>query len=711
MAGRGVVTAAFVATAAFAVSAALALASAGCADPPGPASPDVDQPDTAPDAAPDAAPEVTKAPEPLPGVQVRMDFAALADDFYAAPFPSEARRRPDGGVTLAAFPNPGEVALVEQLRTLLTRDADGFGLTSGVFFALDGEVDQAGLPDLQASLSAQAPVFLVDVDPASPRRGQRVPVRVAFQADGGPFGAPHLLSLVPLQGLPMRPDTLYAAVVLRALGDTTGAPLGRSLPMAQLLAGVRPDGLSAPAFDAYRQALDALALPDDALAGLAVFRTGDPAAALGAYVQHALEAGPPAPTLPPEAHEVFADFCVYQTTLQVPVYQAGESPYLEAGGGWATGPDGAPQVQGTAPSRLVVTVPRRPMPPDGYPVVVFVRTGGGGDRPLVDRGVRAEPGGPAVAPGTGPARYFADVGWAGVSWDGPHGGPRNVSGQDEQFLMFNFLNPDALRDNVRQSALEAALVAHLLDELTFDGSGCPGADTGGAPVRFDVTRVALMGHSMGATIAPLAAAVEPRFRAVLLSGAGGSYLENVLHKRKPLDVKPLAELLLGYGAEGRSLTEHDPVLSLLQWAGEPADPPVYAAAVQAHVLMLQGIVDSYILPPIANATSVSLGLDLAGPALDAAHPALAHLTPLADLLPLSGAQAIALPAAGNRPGGRTAVVVQHPADAVEDGHEAVFQTEPPKHQYRCFLAGLAAAPSAGQAPPVLPGAAALAPCD
>ncbi len=35
------------------------------------------------------------------------------------------------------------------------------------------------------------------------------------------------------------------------------------------------------------------------------------------------------------------------------------------------------------------------------------------------------------------------------------------------------------------------------------------------------------------------------------------------------------------------------------------------------------------------------------------------------------------------------MVVQHPGDAIEDGHEVVFQTEPPKHQYRCFLLSFA----------------------
>lgn len=51
------------------------------------------------------------------------------------------------------------------------------------------------------------------------------------------------------------------------------------------------------------------------------------------------------------------------------------------------------------------------------------------------------------------------------------------------------------------------------------------------------------------------------------------------------------------------------------------------------------------------------------------------------------------PASGNvstASGPVTAVVVQHPGDGIEDGHEVVFRTAAPKHQYLCFLQGLAA---------------------
>ena len=86
------------------------------------------------------------------------------------------------------------------------------------------------------------------------------------------------------------------------------------------------------------------------------------------------------------------------------------------------------------------------MPEAGYPLVVFVRTGAGRERPLVDRGVWDEDG-ELIEAGSGPARNFAAAGFAGISVDGPHGGLRNVTGGDEQFLVYNLGNPAATRDN------------------------------------------------------------------------------------------------------------------------------------------------------------------------------------------------------------------------------------------------------------------------
>jgi hypothetical protein len=231
-------------------------------------------------------------------------------------------------------------------------------------------------------------------------------------------------------------------------------------------------------------------------------------------------------------------------------------------------------------------------------------------------------------------------------------------------------------------------------------------------VKFDTTKLALMGHSMGSTISPLSAAFEPRFGASVFSGCGGSFIDNVLYKEKPVLIRPLAEVLVGYPQLGLHFTEGDAALSLVQWAAEAADPPTYGPRIlngsgaPHSVLMFQGIVDHYIMPPMANTSTISFGLDLAGPALDSQTPEIADFTPVAKVLPLSQRSAITLPAQANVAQNVTGVVVQWPSDGIEDGHEIMFQRQEPKYQYRCFLASYAK----GGAPVVPAGIASDALC-
>jgi hypothetical protein len=631
---------------------------------------------------------------PVGTTHVLADYS-LAGGFYAAPFPDDTRLDASGHPKLDDFPNPGNVAFVDQMRALLERDANGFATTAGIYFALSGPLDASVAEDYAASLAKNARVFLVDIDEASPERGQRKPVAVHFVTDGGPYGVPNLLSLLPLQGIPLRPRTRYAAVVLQSVLDAKGDRLAVPPSLSELIAGKEPAGMSDAMFTEHKAALTALAslgIPADQLAGLAVFTTDDPKAGILAVRQAMLALPLPAVDAPWSPEEVFDQFCVYETTIDMPDYQSGTPPFSTSGGDWLFDGSGQPILQRESTSRIFVTVPRSTMPAAGYPIVLFSRTGAGGDRPLVDRGVQAATGGPAITPGTGPALEFAREGFAGASVDGPLGGIRNVTNGNEDFLIFNVANLGALRDNVRQSAAELALQAHILDRLSVDVSNCPGADTGGGPAHFDVSKLVLMGHSMGATIAPLSLAVEPAFHAGILSGEGGSWIENVMYKQKPLVVKPIAEGLLGMTGS-YSLTEYDPVLSIFQWAAEPADPPVYAPYIVQHPLsgqprdiyMVQGIVDHYIMPTISEASSLSLGLDFAGTALDVTTPEIASFPTLDSVLQFSGRHHITLPAQANENPTTTAVVVQQREDGVEDGHEVIFQTEPPKHQYRCFL--------------------------
>lgn len=644
----------------------------------------------------DARDDAADASPPL-GPSLAMDFAA-ADDLYAAPFPSAHRRRPDGGIDLSGLPGRDN-ALVAQLADLIEADTDGFGVSSGVWFRATEALDPDTLPSsLEASTAEDASVYLINVEPTSPGYLKRIPVTVRFEADGGPYGTPHQLSLLPLQGIVLHEEALHAAVVTRAVTAASGATLDAPPALEALTRGARPEGLDDASFARYSDALDRLEASGvalDTLAGLAVFRTGAPSRAM--REARAMALAEPLPEVStPELIERHAEFCAFEARTAMPVYQAGQPPFGAEGGGWARDASGALVRQRVEEARVFVTIPRAPMPDAGYPVAIFVRTGGGGDRPLIDRGVRGEDGGEPLEEGSGPAVQLARAGVAGVSADGPHGGIRNVNSADEQLVIFNIANPTALRDNIRQSALELVLLAHMLDAIRFDASACEGATNGPDGVaRFDTRRLALIGHSMGATIGPLAIAVEPKIKAAVLSGAGGSWIENVLHKQRPLNVRPFAELILGY--LDRDLHAHDPALNLLQWAGEPADPPIFARRIihapwddaqPRHVLMFQGIADTYILPPIANTLTLALGLDLAGDALDATHPVAGQFTSIAPLLPLSGRRAIAYPAAGNLSAqgvAVTGVVVQHWEDGVEDGHEVMFQLDAPKRQYEGFL--------------------------
>lgn len=629
--------------------------------------------------------------------------------FFDRPFPCASRMRPGGGVDLDGFPNPRGNRFVADLLGILEQDAAAFARTGAIYLPLSGGLDPDSLPQWTDTLDDASPVRLLPLDESV--RPARIPVTVAWESEGGPFGAPNLLSVLPIQGIPMAANTPHAVFVTDALRDPRGATLRPSPELRALVAGAEVPGLEAEALALYRRAVERFAEAGNdpaRLVAIAAFTTDDPAR--GMRQAAALAANLPLPAPGPwETTDLFPSFCVVQTTIDLPVFQQGSPPFNQGGGGWAVDGQGTLLQQGTETARIVVSIPRHPAPEPGWPTLLFVRTGGGGDRPLVDRGRRAIPGGEAILPGSGYAEDLARAGFAGISVDGPHGGLRNITGGDEQFLIFNITNPIAMRDNIRQSALELLLVARMLPTLQVPAAQCPDAAPGGEPIRLDSERLALFGHSMGATIAPLALAFAPEVRAAVFSGAGGSWIANVVHKEQPLRVRPLAELTLGY--VNRRLHEHDVALTLLQWAGEPADPPVYAelrrhdSPTPLHVLMLQGIADTYILPPMANALSLAAGLDLAGEILDRDHPVAGRFTSLHALLPVTGGRHLELPAAGNT-NGTTALVVQHPEDGVEDGHEIAFQRDEPRLQARCFLETFAR----GLDPVVVPGGTRDAAC-
>jgi dienelactone hydrolase len=587
---------------------------------------------------------------------------------FDAPFPSDELGH---AAAAAAFPNPTHVGLLEQARALVGEDG-GFAATGGIYFQLSAPIDGAHLPDVVGSVGADSPLIVIPVDTTSSGRGA-VPGEISFEATPGPYGAPNLLSFVPLQGAPLLPGARYAAIVTTALRTADGIAFEPAIdddlaPYANLLPALASHGIDR-----------------STIAGLTVFTVGDPIGGL-ARGRHAALARPlPVPGAFTQT-DLFGDFCAYHTTIAMPDFQAGTPPYTGSGGTWQLDGGGSPIFQHDETANLVVTLPRSAPPAGGYPLVVFVRSGGGGDRPLVDHGQQPGEGQPAIEAGEGPARYLARAGFAAIEVDGPLGGMRNPTGADEQTLASSFDNLGAMRDTMRETAIELDVLAHVAVALHLDATDCPAAGTttaGPANVGFDAGHIAIMGHSTGAWIAPLAAAHEPLFKAMILSGAGGSFAAKFLWKQKPAPLAPMMSTLL----QEPALHADDPALSFVQWALEPADPQVYAktfAARAGDVLMVQGVVDSYMPPNVANAASLSFGLVLAGTALDTGtDPRLAQQRPLGPLLHLVASAPVALPYPGTA--GGTRAVVQHPEDGVLDGDEVLFQSDAPKHQYQCYL--------------------------
>ncbi len=299
-------------------------------------------------------------------VTLGMSFDRKAG-FYAAPFPSDDLRSADGSINVAGFPNPNNVALVTEALALVTRVAHGFALEGGVFFEASGALDSSKLPSRATSITQSSPVFLMSVDSGAPDYLTRYPIDVTFAVDGGDFGAPNLLELLPLQGTPLRPKTTYAAFVMSSLGATSGHLLAPSADMKTLASGGRPAGLSDGAYASYQKAMTAIGpagLKATDVAAVAAFTTDDPTAQLKVVTTDILSRPPPVLAAAWHADEIFDDYCVYDSTIPMPDYQAGDPPYDfgTSGGEWQFDASGKPIVQRNEMAHIVVTIPRAPMP-------------------------------------------------------------------------------------------------------------------------------------------------------------------------------------------------------------------------------------------------------------------------------------------------------------------------------------------------------------
>jgi hypothetical protein len=210
-------------------------------------------------------------------------------DWGDVPFPSDLYRDTGGAIRIGALPTTGaETALHSAMRELL-QTRPGFCATCNAYFVIDGALDPASLT-LGDPPTSGDPVLLVDVDPASPQRGELFRLRLEWNGDR------HLLALHPAPGIALHRARRYAAVLTTAARAADGSPLGASETFLQVRGRVtaavpaieRARTVAAPVFEQ----LERIGIGRNRIVALAPFTTEDVTAdVLG--TRAAVQDGPP----------------------------------------------------------------------------------------------------------------------------------------------------------------------------------------------------------------------------------------------------------------------------------------------------------------------------------------------------------------------------------------------------------------------------------
>ena len=624
-----------------------------------------------------------------------MDFGADLQNprfFYRFPFPSDLRLTAQGTPDLRGFPNVQQVAVVEGLRQTA-------GLHQGInampvgYFSFTAEIAPHAEEDVIPA-SPDAPLLLLDVDPDSAERGKLFPL-VAYTPGLDDYVPENFLSLAPRPGIILRPGTTYAFVVRRQLRDAAGTLLGVPLAMEQLKASTAPSGaLGAPALTLYAPLWDALAtagVPRADVAAATVFTTGDVVADLaritnGLLARHTVTLDNLA--LHPVMGTRDEGFCSLTGTVTQPQFQQGTQPF-DSQGLFEFDAQGLPIQQGTMTVPVFLTLPRRPMPEGGFPLVLYLHGSGGTSDEAINAGPTLVVGGPSQD-GTGPAFTVAQYGKGTVCAAMPVNPERLPGASDFEYLNLN--NPSALRDTFRQGVTEQRLLLAALRQLRIPAAAlasCSGISLppGQTEYRFSDEKLILMGQSMGAWYTNMISSVEPRVEVAVPTGAGGYLTYFVLRTQAMANVAGGLQLLL---STLQPLTFMHPALNLLDLGCEAADPLVHLPRISRRPLpghaprsiyQPVGLGDRFFDKVVFDAMALSYGNQQAGVEVwPSMQPALA----------LQDDHGLATyPIQHNRQseGGvpYTGVVVQYEGDGIANAHAIYRQLPAVKSQIGCFL--------------------------
>jgi hypothetical protein len=507
-------------------------------------------------------------------------------DFYRLPFPNDIRRS-DSGLDLSGHPAPPDELTPQTAARYLAESAklDGFGTNPVVFFRFSKP-----LRNMDLSLDT---LRIVDITPNSPEYGRKASIAWGPTKRRSNYICPNWIGIHRPVGSPLRPGTTYAAIVTKGVRtDDSGENFERSSDLESMLSDSRPsDSTLGSAWDKYaplRAYLNGDSdIPASQLLNAAVFTT-QAATDTVAQLRAAVEAdgtpkladltvckdGVHSPceddTGRGKCHKENAAFTEIHGRVLLPIFQSGTAPYEtpDDGGDIVRDASGKAKVQSHARVCLALSVPKAPPPRDGYPVLIVAHPTGGS--------FSDQMGSTGLAPWAATLTVPSIV----MSFDLPvHGDRRGSSTRPPQDLYFNLLNPKAARGNALQGAADLISVAHLMgQEISKQDSPLDSA------IPFDATRVALYGHSQGATHAALMIGGEPRIRSAVLAGLAGHITSQLLNLKRPTDTASVMPFLLFdpdnkaklVGNEASGHTAANPMLSIMQGYLDSSDPINFA---------------------------------------------------------------------------------------------------------------------------------------
>lgn len=518
----------------------------------------------------------------------------VADDppaYGEAPFPTDAVRE---GANLGMI--SGLDAIVGAHADLLAdhlHQLGGWGTRPAIEFFIEGPIDPATVPAETTALTDA--LVVLDVDPATPEHGS--PIAFDWRYDD----TRHVITGVPARGVGLAQGVRYAAVITRDIHGVDGDELVAGQAIERLTHA--PPARWQTTADAYAE-LAAMPQLKGRIAGPTVFTT-QPATDALARGREAI-ANPA--TVPPPAIRFPDPAIIFDTPARLDALlgraqrdTSGPRAGLEQ---WGTdNPTGIAHDHVGVVATGTIDVARSRRDDTG--------TDGADDETFLI-GAYGVP-------------QVQSVDTIPITIVLPKTQPP-ASGLASYLDFFeSFLNMGAIRDSIRQSALDEARIAMAI-QAHPDLAALAGPY--GRMPALDASHVAYLGESFATIVGTLLAAIEPSIDLYVLDVPGGGLLDQILPNSPEIGslAVPFAQTI--YRTQG-TLDRFHPALSLMQAILDAGDSLAYAPHVLANrlaiggtvlgkrsVICIQALEDETMPPASTYALARNFGLAVLSPDLD-----------------------------------------------------------------------------------------------